>query len=98
MLCCHLRHVCAIFDLPEAKWRQHLQVRWEDIGGVEEAKQRLKEAVEWPFRNPEALGRLGAQAPKGKCIGMAPQPDHQPKSCRACTPGVAFKRSPPTTN
>jgi SpoVK/Ycf46/Vps4 family AAA+-type ATPase len=42
-----------------------LQVKWDDVGGLEEVKQRLKEAVEWPFKNPEALARLGAQAPKG---------------------------------
>ena len=49
------------------------QVRWEDVGGLEEVKQRLKEAVEWPFKNPEALERLGAQAPKGERAGRAGQ-------------------------
>lgn len=41
------------------------RVRWADIGGLEDVKQRLREAVEWPVRCPEALERIGATAPKG---------------------------------
>ena len=26
---------------------------WSDIGGQEDVKQRLKEAVEWPLQHPE---------------------------------------------
>jgi transitional endoplasmic reticulum ATPase len=40
-------------------------VRWEEIGGLEEVKQLLKEAVEWPLRNAESFRRLGIEAPKG---------------------------------
>jgi len=40
-------------------------VHWEDIGGLEEVKQDLKEAVEWPLKNPEIFGRLGIKPPKG---------------------------------
>jgi transitional endoplasmic reticulum ATPase len=39
--------------------------RWEDIGGLEEVKQDLKEAVEWPLKNPEIFTRLGIKPPKG---------------------------------
>ena len=35
------------------------------MGGLAGVKQRLKEAVEWPQKHPEALARLGATAPKG---------------------------------
>ncbi len=38
---------------------------WEDIGGLEEVKQDLKEAVEWPLKNPEIFTRLGIKPPKG---------------------------------
>jgi len=41
------------------------KVKWEDIGGLEEVKQQLKEMVEWPLKNPEAFERLGIEPPKG---------------------------------
>jgi len=40
-------------------------VTWEDIGGLEEMKDQLKQAVEWPLKH-EALFTLGAaRPPKG---------------------------------
>lgn len=41
------------------------KVQWGDVGGLEGVKQRLKEAVQWPHLQPEALARLGADPPKG---------------------------------
>ena len=40
-------------------------VRWTDIGGLEEIKDKLKQAVEWPLRYPESFTRLGVQPPRG---------------------------------
>ncbi|MEM2597594.1 MAG: CDC48 family AAA ATPase [Thermofilum sp.] len=40
-------------------------VRWDDIGGLEDVKQQLREAVEWPLKHPEAYERLGIDPPKG---------------------------------
>ena len=40
-------------------------VHWNDIGGLEEVKQKLIEAVEWPLKNPEIFERLGIRPPKG---------------------------------
>jgi len=40
-------------------------IHWEDIGGLEYVKQELKEAVEWPLKNPEIFERLGIKPPKG---------------------------------
>jgi len=40
-------------------------IKWEDVGGLEKIKQELKEAVEWPLKNPEAFKRLGIKAPRG---------------------------------
>ena len=38
---------------------------WEDIGGLEESKQQLREAVEWPLKKDEAFERVGIEAPHG---------------------------------
>jgi transitional endoplasmic reticulum ATPase len=40
-------------------------VHWTDIGGLEDVKQELREAVEWPIKNPEVFTRMGIRAPKG---------------------------------
>jgi transitional endoplasmic reticulum ATPase len=40
-------------------------VKWDDVGGLDDAKQELKEAVEWPLKYPENFQRLGIRPPKG---------------------------------
>ena len=40
-------------------------VGWEDIGGLEDVKNEIREVVEWPLRNPEAFKRLGIKPPRG---------------------------------
>ena len=40
-------------------------IPWDDVGGLEGVKQSLKEAVEWPLKNPEMFKRLGITPPKG---------------------------------
>jgi len=39
--------------------------KWDDVGGLEDAKQELKEAVEWPLQNSVAFDRLGIKPPTG---------------------------------
>ncbi len=41
------------------------QVNWDDVGGLEESKRHLIEAVEWPLRFPEAFETLGTAPAKG---------------------------------
>lgn len=41
------------------------KVYWNDIGGYSEAKLKLRQAVEWPLKHPEAFERLQIKPPKG---------------------------------
>jgi len=41
------------------------KVKWSDIGGLENVKQELKEAVEWPLKFRHVFERLGIRPPKG---------------------------------
>ncbi len=41
------------------------KVHWDDIGGLDEVKQELIEAVEWPLKHPGAFKRMGIRPPKG---------------------------------
>ena len=40
-------------------------VKWSDIGGLENAKQELKEAVEWPLKYPDLFKKFHVEPPKG---------------------------------
>ncbi|MDO8480928.1 MAG: AAA family ATPase [Nanoarchaeota archaeon] len=53
-----------LIDIPD--------VHWIDIGGLEPVKQELKEAVEWPLKNPDAFKRMGIRPPKGVLMYGAP--------------------------
>ena len=40
-------------------------VTWNDVGGLEEVKKKLKESVELPIKEPERFERLGIRPPRG---------------------------------
>lgn len=40
-------------------------VRWSDIGGQDDVKQKLRECVEWPLTHRDTFTRLGVEAPRG---------------------------------
>ncbi len=40
-------------------------VSMDEVGGLDDIKQNLKEMIDWPFTNPEAFKRLGIKSPKG---------------------------------
>ncbi len=41
------------------------EVHWSDIGGLEDVKQQLVEAVEWPLKYPEIYDRMRVEPPRG---------------------------------
>ncbi|MEM1593732.1 MAG: CDC48 family AAA ATPase, partial [Archaeoglobaceae archaeon] len=41
------------------------KVTWEDVGGLEDVKREIIEAVEWPLKYPEKFKRFGIKPPKG---------------------------------
>ena len=41
------------------------EVHWNEVGGLEEAKQALIESVEWPLKFPEAFETVGVRPPRG---------------------------------
>jgi SpoVK/Ycf46/Vps4 family AAA+-type ATPase/intein/homing endonuclease len=41
------------------------KVKWEDIGGLDDVKQQLREMIEWPLKHPESFKRLGIKPPRG---------------------------------
>src|SRR3989454_470089 len=40
-------------------------VRWEDIGGLDEAKQELRESIEWPLKMNTLFAHFDARPPRG---------------------------------
>ncbi|XP_040426485.1 spermatogenesis-associated protein 5-like protein 1 isoform X1 [Cygnus olor] len=40
-------------------------VTWEQIGGLEDVKLKLKQCIEWPMKFPHAFARMGLSHPKG---------------------------------
>ncbi|KAG6548025.1 hypothetical protein Mapa_010459 [Marchantia paleacea] len=50
------------------------KVQWNDIGGHEDVKQKLKEIVEWPQKQTAAIARMGVDPPHGVLL-------HGPPGC-----------------
>lgn len=40
-------------------------ISWDQIGGLEDVKLKLKQSIEWPMKFPEAFIRLGLSRPRG---------------------------------
>ena len=51
---------------------------WDDVGGLDDVKKRLKQAVEWPLRHAAAFRRLGLAPPRGVLL-------HGPPGCAKTT-------------
>jgi len=47
-------------------------VNWDDVGGLDELKDELREAVEWPIKHKEAYDYVDVEAPKGVLLHGPP--------------------------
>jgi len=48
------------------------EVSWNEVGGLQEIKDRLKESVEWPLTKPELFEHFGINPPRGIVLFGAP--------------------------
>jgi len=48
------------------------EVSWDEVGGLEEVKERLKESIEWPLTKPELFEHFGINPPRGILLFGAP--------------------------
>ncbi|KAL7044246.1 hypothetical protein ACKWTF_001852 [Chironomus riparius] len=47
-------------------------VKWSDIGGMQDLKLKLKQVIEWPLEHPDTFRRLGIKPPSGLLMFGAP--------------------------
>jgi transitional endoplasmic reticulum ATPase len=55
-------------EAPEKETTQVTTISYEDVGGLKDEVQKIREMVELPMRHPELFERLGIEAPKGVLI------------------------------
>src|SRR5437660_934886 len=59
-------------EYQEVTDRQIHQVTYDDLGGMKEAVQKVREMIELPLKHPELFDRLGIDAPKGVLLHGPP--------------------------
>jgi len=59
----------ALKDVEPSAMREVLveisRVTWDDVGGLEDVKQKLRESVEMPLKEPDSFSRMGIKPPRG---------------------------------
>ena len=59
----------ALRDVQPSAMREVLvqkpNVNWEDVGGLQEVKEELQEAIEWPLKHTDLFAQADVQPPKG---------------------------------
>ena len=48
------------------------EVSWDQVGGLKEVKERLKESIEWPLTKPDMFNHFGINPPRGIVLFGAP--------------------------
>ncbi len=48
------------------------EVSWDEVGGLDEVKERLKESIEWPLTKAEVFEHFGIKPPRGIVLFGAP--------------------------
>ena len=61
-----------IGSIPKAAARGVPRVSYEDIGGLKNEVQKVREMIELPLRHPEIFDRIGIEAPKGVLLHGPP--------------------------
>ncbi|TLY28686.1 MAG: AAA family ATPase [Nitrospirae bacterium] len=59
-------------EYQEVTDRQFHHVTYDDLGGMKEAVQKVREMIELPLKHPELFDRLGIDAPKGVLLHGPP--------------------------
>jgi transitional endoplasmic reticulum ATPase len=67
-----------IGSIPKAAPKGAPRVSYEDIGGLRNEVQKVREMIELPLRHPEIFERIGIEAPKGVLLHGPPE---QEKHC-----------------
>ncbi|KAF3830493.1 hypothetical protein GH733_004312 [Mirounga leonina] len=68
-------------------------VGWEQIGGLEDVKLKLKQSIEWPLKFPREFVRMGLTQPKGVLLYGPPGCAKTTlvfRQARANTPAIVF--------
>ncbi|MGZ3470973.1 MAG: CDC48 family AAA ATPase [Isosphaeraceae bacterium] len=47
-------------------------VTWDEVGGLDDVKRQLIEAVEWPLKHPEIFAQAGVKPPRGILLSGPP--------------------------
>jgi len=47
-------------------------VRWEDVGGLDDVKKLLEESIQWPLAFPDLFGRMRVSPPRGILLNGTP--------------------------
>lgn len=86
-MCAAIKNLGAAADSSRV-FTQDTGVSWDDIGGNDEAKQALREAIEYPVLHKETYARFGIKASKGVLL-WGPPGTGKTMLAKACATALA---------